>query len=136
MNQNIDNASLNILIVSEVFFPDSEGGAHTYVYHLARSLLSRGHQVSLITIKAKAELKDKEVVDGINVYRYSVPLKGRLIYLRRPLISAWRAWLIFEKITSSNNFDILNIHSVLPAVCILKSSAAKKKAKVFQRRGR
>ena len=125
------NNILNILIISEAFFPDSEGGAHTYVYYLARSLLARGHRVSLITLKARADLKDEETVDGIKVYRYSAPLKGRLIYLRRPFLSAIRAYTAFKKALKTTDFDIINIHSVIPAVAILRHSQARKKPKVF-----
>jgi glycosyltransferase involved in cell wall biosynthesis len=82
-------------------------------------------------MKASAKLKNKDMIDGITVYRYSAPLDGPFIYFRRPLISAWRALLFFRKIINNDNFDLLNIHSTIPAAFILKLPVAKKMAKVF-----
>lgn len=122
---------LKILIVTEVFFPDSEGGAHTYIYNFAKFLVKRGNAVSVITLRAKPNLVSQENIDGIDIYRYNSPLSGPILFVRRPFFSALGACKIFKRLSKKFHYDIVNIHSILPGFGVLLCNQAKKSPRIF-----
>lgn len=105
---------MNILLVTEAFYPDGIGGAHTYVYNLAKSLINRGHKVHVLTLKMKKDAPDEEKIEGINVSRYSSVVNGPLVFIRRPLLSIINSGRLFNKISRENKFDVINFHLTLP----------------------
>lgn len=122
---------LNILMVTEAFYPDGIGGAHTYVYNLSKSLIKQGHNVYVITIKARENSLAKEEIEGIHILRYKTPLLGPLLFIMRPLISAINSRRQFCSIAKRIKFDLINFHSSLPAFGINIFSIGKKIPKVY-----
>ena len=59
---------MNILFVSEDFYPLMEGGGHFVIWRLANGLTGRGHRVQVVTRRI-AGSAEHEVVNGIDVYR-------------------------------------------------------------------
>lgn len=106
---------LNILMVTEAFYPDGIGGVHTYVYNLAKSLTQKGHAVYVITIKTGQELSAEEIFEGINVFRYKTALSGQLLFIRRPILSIINSHRLFFSLTKKIKFDLINFHLSLPA---------------------
>jgi glycosyltransferase involved in cell wall biosynthesis len=62
---------LNILIVTEVFFPDTVGGSGRVVYEVSKYLARRGHNVYLLTPRLNNKLSREEFLEGFWIYRYS-----------------------------------------------------------------
>lgn len=122
---------LNILIVTEAFYPDAIGGAHTYVYNLARNLVKRNHKVFVLTLKMNREAPSQEVIEGIKVFRYNSVPEGPLAFIRRPILSIVNSYRLFNKITRNIKFDILHFHSSLPTFGINLSSNSKKIPKIY-----
>jgi glycosyltransferase involved in cell wall biosynthesis len=60
---------MKILILQDEFFPEAKGGAAMVVYDLAKSFLSMGHEISIITTTQNIGLVGKDNMDGINIYR-------------------------------------------------------------------
>lgn len=106
---------MNILMVTYCFYPDGIGGAHSYVYNLAKELIKRGYNIYIITLKMKKDAPNEEIIEGIKVFRYNTAVSGRLIYIRRFLLSIINARRLFKKLEKKVKFDIINYHSVLPA---------------------
>src|SRR3989338_6160330 len=82
-----------ILILSEAFPPETKS-ASTLFYELATSFVKRGHEVSFVTRMPQYNLASgtdctkipaKEIVAGINVYRFKIPPFARNIPLIRGL---------------------------------------------------
>ncbi len=110
---------MNILIATEAFYPDDVGGAHIYVKHYADGLVKKGHKVWVITIRLNENLPDSQIIDGINVCRYDSAPDGKLVFIRRPVLSILNSLKLFKKISGIVKFDIISCHSILPAAGIL-----------------
>ncbi|MBI2453282.1 glycosyltransferase family 4 protein [Candidatus Peregrinibacteria bacterium] len=62
---------MNILFVTEYYWPHL-GGVELVFQKLAEGLARKGHRVTVVTIKLK-NTKKKEVINGVNISRVSVP---------------------------------------------------------------
>lgn len=109
---------MNILFVTESFYPDGVGGIHTYVYELAKALVSKKHRVCVIAPRFNKTLKKEENIDGVKIFRYNSISEGFLLYLRRPVLSVVNSYFLFLKLKKKYFFDVVNFHSVLPAFAI------------------
>jgi glycosyltransferase involved in cell wall biosynthesis len=109
---------MNILFVTESFYPDGIGGIHTYAYELAKALIDRKHMVCVIAPRFDKTLKKEENIDGIKIFRYNSISKGFLLYLRRPILSVVNSYLLFRKLRKKQFFNVINFHSALPAFAI------------------
>lgn len=65
---------MNIL-VQALYFPPEVGGMESHVHQLARGLVRRGHEVTVVTGRSLPGLPEREEVDGIQVHR--LPFPGR-----------------------------------------------------------
>ena len=122
---------MNILIVTEAFYPDGVGGAHIYVYNLAKDLVKRGHNIYLFTLKMKEDAPDQEKIEGINVFRYNSAPSGRFVFIKRPILSVVNSNRLFNRTVRNVKFDIINFHSSLPAFGLNISLRSFKIFKVF-----
>ena len=102
-------------MITESFYPDGIGGAHSYVYNLGKSLIKKGHNVYIITIKMRKDMPDEETIEGMKVFRYDSVVSGCLIYIRRFLLSVMNAHRLFNNVVKKVKVDIINCHSPLPA---------------------
>lgn len=124
-------SKINILIATESFYPDGYGGTHTYTYNLAKGLIKRGHTVWLLTLKMHKDAPSEEDIDGIKVIRYNSATKGRLLFIRRPILSIVNSYRKFKEISKKINFDIISLHAILPGFGIALSTQSKFIPKVF-----
>ncbi|MFH1458942.1 MAG: glycosyltransferase family 4 protein [Candidatus Omnitrophota bacterium] len=132
MNNNQKNyKSLKILMVTDSFYPDGIGGKHTYVYNLAKAFKKLGHQIYILTIKIEKDLPEREIIEGIEVFRYRAQVTGRLVFLFRPLSSFYHIGKLYTEHLKGINFDIIHFHSLLPAFGLLFSKYLKNKKKIF-----
>ena len=89
------------------FFP-IVGGAESQAMRISQRLIKRGHEVSVLTRKGKAELDDFETVDGINIYRLLIlGLSGKQ---KLKSILPAKKWLKENK----DKYDIVHCHGVNP----------------------
>ena len=78
---------INILLATEAFYPDGWGGAHTYVYNLAK-YMQRLNDFAPVVLTIKTQNSaDSQIMEGFRVYRYNSALKGRFVVFMRPLLS-------------------------------------------------
>ena len=59
-----------------VYFPPEVGGLESHVYYLCRALVERGHRVSVVTSRSMRGLAEREVLDGIDVWRTWMPARN------------------------------------------------------------
>ncbi len=105
---------MNILMVTDSFYPDGFGGIHTYVYNLCKGLVAKGNNVTVICPNFDLKFKKEEIMDGIEVFRYKSVSRGKLLFLKRPLYNLL-AYFCYKKLLK-RGYDIINFHSCLPAL--------------------
>ncbi len=125
------NRKLKILMVTEAFYPDGIGGAHTYVYNLSKYLIQQGHDVYVITIKTNESSLEKEEIEGIKVFRYKTPLGGPFLFIKRPICSIINSRKLFCYIAKEVKFDVINFHLALPSFGINTCSSSKGIPKIY-----
>src|ERR1700760_3347309 len=95
---------MNIVFFTRLFYPHI-GGVEKHVMEISKILIKNGHDVTVITEKYAQELKTKEKIEGIHVYRISVG--GEDWYKK------FRIWQeLFRIRTIIKNADIIHCHDV------------------------
>ena len=59
-----------------VYFPPEVGGLESHVYYLARALVSRGHEVRVVTSRSLPDVPEEEEMEGIQVFRTWFPARN------------------------------------------------------------
>ncbi len=110
---------LKICIISEYYYP-TLGGITEHVYNLAKNLLRKGHQVTLITSNA-GDPGGRGELEGLKICRVG---KSMEIYSNGSIAKmtfGWRIHKEVKKIFDENYFDIVHIQSAmvptLPLLC-------------------
>ena len=68
--------SLRIAYAVNRFHP-STGGVETHVERLSRELVAAGHQVTILTHDHWGDQPAHDVLDGIEIRRFGVPVKSQ-----------------------------------------------------------
>lgn len=118
---------LNILMVSDTTMPDHAGGSHRYVFELSKTLVSKGHKVSIL-VAAKGELPEKSLVEGVTIYRYKRWTSNKIFDALSYVLGANK---MFRKLCKYEKFDILHFHWTLPSYGVCLSKESKKIKKVW-----
>ncbi len=77
--QSIPPRNPRVLMVTPHYFPH-QGGVETHTYEVARRLIGRGIQPTVLTIDTSGTLPAREVVDGVEIRRIMAWPKGRDYY--------------------------------------------------------
>jgi len=63
--------SLRLLWITSVFYPEPGGGSGVHTYNCVRALQKRGHQVTVVAARTRADTRTDETwPDGVRVIRY------------------------------------------------------------------
>lgn len=109
---------MRILVISESFPPEIKSAA-TLFFELAESLVKNGHQVSVVTRKPcnylaeGTDLKavpDKEILNGINVFRQKIPNLARNIPLIRGIEHFIIGILLFFEALKQKDNDLILVY--------------------------
>jgi glycosyltransferase involved in cell wall biosynthesis len=75
---------MKILMLADVFFPDTVGGAGRVAYHLSRQLSEKGHEVHVLTRNPNGNLPSHEKSGtNLSLHRFDLPVKeGVNIFLK------------------------------------------------------
>ena len=105
---------MKILILADVFFPDTIGGAGRVVYHVCHELNRKGHEVHVITRKTDGKLPAYQQFDtNLFVHRFYTPLKGSPLLFLSEIINSYH---LCNRLSREINFDIICIHQSLVAL--------------------
>ncbi len=58
-----------------IYFPPEVGGLESHVYYLCKALVERGHEVDMVTSRSLPGVPEREVMDGIRVWRTWFPAR-------------------------------------------------------------
>jgi glycosyltransferase involved in cell wall biosynthesis len=78
---------MNILVLSDGFWPDQTGGISKSLLPEVKGLVARGHTVVVVTRRLKKALPLHDLREGYELYRYPSPSKGTILYRLYPLFS-------------------------------------------------
>ncbi len=98
------NQKKKILFLTRLYHPHI-GGVEKHVEELSSRLIEKGYEIVIITEKFNKTLPETEVINGITVYRMSIPAEG---FLKKFFI--WKWMLLHANIIADQ--DILHIHDV------------------------
>jgi glycosyltransferase involved in cell wall biosynthesis len=95
---------MNILFFSRLYHPHI-GGVEKHVARISRILIQKGHKVTVVTEKHSRGLKNKEIIEGVEVIRIPAFKEGK-----SKKFNIWR-WLR-ENSLLIENADIVHCHDV------------------------
>lgn len=107
--------ALKVLLVNLGFLPESVGGSEYYTYHLAKALLQKGYDVSVLTTVKRDELKrfsvyqetyeDIKVIKIVNSHHYQSTFVDRFI---EPNIDE-----IFKNLLRNERYDLVHFQHLV-----------------------
>jgi glycosyltransferase involved in cell wall biosynthesis len=105
MNKQLQGSKHILIIVENLPVPFDRR-----VWQEAKTLDQAGYQVSVICPKFKGYSKSREIIEGIHVYRHTVPLEGNgvLSYFTEYLIALLFQFFIALRIYISKGFDVIH----------------------------
>ena len=98
------NTTGNILVISDVFYPDQMGGSGIFSHQLNQHLIQHGWNIDVVT-RTNRKHKKEERVFGQNVYRTTTS-QNIITY---PL-SLVKALLLLLKLVTKNKYEIIITH--------------------------
>ncbi len=101
---------MKILLLSDDFPPFGQGGAAAVAFNVAKGLLKKGHQVSVVTAVREEKNAGESVYEGIKIFAFQSSYHER-----------WRAYLslynpkavdFVRSILEKEKFDIVHAHNI------------------------
>ncbi len=109
-----------LLIVTQLYYPDTFGGSERVVYEQARLLAKHGHEVVVLVHRDRAELPLEESMDGVRIIRYGRPLLRALI--GKSLVDWLAVAPAFERLLAEWVPDAVILHHPFPAAGYFRSA--------------
>ena len=78
---------MNILLVTDIFFPDVIGGSGRVVNEIGKGLVRQGHNVYVLTPRTNMNLPQQANIEGIRIYRYNVNSRNSVTFVVSSLMS-------------------------------------------------
>ena len=108
---------MKILMLADVFYPDTTGGAGRVAYYLSKELSDKGNEVHVLTRNKEASLPFFETLnENLFVYRFFVPPTESL---RLFISEVKNSYFLAKKLINDINFDLVCIHQSMPAIAPL-----------------
>jgi glycosyltransferase involved in cell wall biosynthesis len=105
---------MKILVVTQSFFPDVDGGSGRLVYELSTRLTERGHRVTLLGNRASRDRAATSRINGVRVLRYGSPLVG--FFLPWTFTSPALVYDVASNLFRRDRFDIVWCHHYSPGL--------------------
>ncbi|MFC1495120.1 glycosyltransferase family 4 protein [Thermodesulfobacteriota bacterium] len=107
-------------MLTDVFYPDTIGGAGRMAYQNSLELSKKGHEVHVITRNINGKLSPYEkLTTNLNIHRFLVPSENSISLFIFEIINSHR---VFKKIYNVT-FDLICMHQSLPAISPILSGA-------------
>ena len=104
---------MKILMLADVFFPDTIGGAGRVVYHLSRELAKKGHEVHVLTRNPDGNLPSHQKMEA-NLFAHRFPIPNRE-GLRFFVSEIKHAYSEAKRASQETNFNLVCAHQSLVA---------------------
>ena len=113
---------MNILILSDAFWPEYTGGITKSLLPEVERLAARGNRVVVVTRRLRQNFPLHESRDGYELYRYPSPAKGTAFYRLYPLFSLRQVPKLVARLHREFRFDVAYIHNAFQAVGLSRCS--------------
>ncbi len=115
--------AMKILMLADVFYPDTVGGAGRVAYHLSDELCLRGHEIHVITRNTGGKLPDhQEIQKNLSVHRFrSTENESFLSFIFEILNTT----SLSRHLTRNISFDLVCTHQSLVGIGPLISTSLK-----------
>jgi glycosyltransferase involved in cell wall biosynthesis len=112
---------MKILMLADVFFPDTIGGAGRVAYHLCHQLSRRGHKAHVLTRSPEGKLPSREhMEDNLFLHRFDLPETEGFKFFLREIKNSYTE---VNRVLQETGFDIVCAHQGLVVLGPLFSSA-------------
>ena len=122
-------AKLKILMPTDVFFPDTIGGAGRVAYHLSRELAAGGHEIHVLTRNPSGRLPaEEEPSKGFFIHRFHHSKRPSMHFILSEIINTYRRCRQFK---GAAPFDLVCIHQSMAAIGPLLSGMIKDIPRIY-----
>jgi glycosyltransferase involved in cell wall biosynthesis len=105
---------MNILILADVFFPDTIGGAGRVAYHLSHELAVRRHVIHVLSRDPDGDLPSYQMLEpNLFVHRFLTPSKESLGLL---VNETKNSFTTAKELNSHNHYDCICAHQSLATI--------------------
>jgi glycosyltransferase involved in cell wall biosynthesis len=105
---------MKILMLADVFFPDTVGGAGRVAYHLSTELSRKGHEVHIVTRDGDGMFPSNEKKElGLFIHRFFTPTKESI---RMVISEIKNSHLLCRRLSKKIKFDLICFHQSFVAV--------------------
>jgi len=112
---------MRVLMLADVFFPDTIGGAGRVAYHLSHELCKRGHEVHVLTRNLEGNLPSQQKMQAnLLAHRFNVPAREGLGFFSSEIKNAHCA---AKRASQETDFDLVCAHQSLVALGSFLSSS-------------
>jgi glycosyltransferase involved in cell wall biosynthesis len=111
---------MNLLVLSDSFWPDRTGGITKSVLPEVETLIDRGHKATVITRKLRSDLALHESRERYDLFRYPSPPEGSVFYHLYPFYSLKNVPTYVAKLHKNFKFTIAYVHNAYQAVGLSK----------------
>ncbi|MBW2028783.1 MAG: glycosyltransferase family 4 protein [Deltaproteobacteria bacterium] len=102
---------MKILMLADVFFPDTVGGAGRVLFNLSLELTRRGHEICVMTRNPGNALPSREILQpGFHVHRFTVDPPKTLTMPLKELANSLR---LARDLAGQVGFDLVCVHQPL-----------------------
>ncbi|MFQ5693043.1 MAG: glycosyltransferase family 4 protein [Nitrospinota bacterium] len=114
---------LSILIVTDIFFPDTPGGGNRMVYYASRGLAEAGHRVRVVTHRPRPGLPPQEHIGRLDVRRYDLGFSERRGALWEAFGAIRTVRRACDELAREAPVDVVSVHQPLPGFAATLSPA-------------
>ena len=103
-----------MLMLTDVLYPDTVGGAGRVAHHLGLELSKRGHEIHILTRNPGGLLPAHQRSSAsLYVHRFNMPQKGSLGFFLAEIVNGYRTqW----RLATRFDHNLICIHQCLPAI--------------------
>jgi glycosyltransferase involved in cell wall biosynthesis len=115
---------MKILMLADVFFPDTIGGAGRVIYHIAWELGKKGHEIHIITRNDDGKWPShQKLKSNLFIHRFNTPSEESLSLL---LSEIKNSYSLAHNLAREMEFDLLSSHQSLAAIGPLMVSSLRR----------
>lgn len=114
---------MNILVLSDAFWPDHTGGISKSLLAEVERLVARGHRCVVLTRRLRRDLPFHELRNGYELFRYLSPPKESPFYRLYPFFSIKQVPKLVSQSHKEFRFDVAYIHNAFQAVGLAQCSS-------------
>ena len=104
---------MKILMLADVFFPDTIGGAGRVVFYLSKELVSKGHSVYVITRNLDSRYQSCQRLEGVRIYRFATPINQPLTCV---FSETKGSYFLLNRLVEKTDIDLVCVHQCMPAI--------------------